>query len=58
MRHVQTQMHQGDQHPVEEHQLMLRASPGGPLTPAPAPLVTRGLTPRRPRLGQLLDQSR
>ncbi len=56
MRQLQPQADQGDQHPVDEDQLVIGPGTSHPLPIAAPTFPERGLALRRPRVGQLLDQ--
>ena len=56
VRQLQPQVDQGDQHPVDEDQLVIGPGTSCPLTVAAPTFPERGLALRRPRVGQLLDQ--
>ncbi|MFC9644299.1 hypothetical protein ACFTZF_38145 [Streptomyces mirabilis] len=56
MRQLQPQVDQGDQHPVDEDQLVIWPGTGRPLTVVAAPFVERRLAPCRPRASHFLDQ--
>ncbi|MFE2837932.1 hypothetical protein ACFXI6_44310 [Streptomyces mirabilis] len=56
MWQLQPQVDQGDQHPVDEDQLVIWPGTGRPLTVVAAPFVERRLAPCRPRASHFLDQ--
>lgn len=56
VRQLQPQADQGDQHPVDEDQLVIRPGTGRPLTVVAAPFVERRLALCRPRASHFLDQ--
>ncbi|MFB8037205.1 hypothetical protein ACFC5Z_30580 [Streptomyces sp. NPDC056004] len=49
-------MHQGNQHPVGEDEVVLRSGDSLPLPLGATPLVQGRLAPGKPRVCQLLDQ--
>ncbi|MEU2867438.1 hypothetical protein ACIQWL_55060 [Streptomyces mirabilis] len=56
VREPSAQVHQGDQHPVGEDQVVLRSGASLPLPLGATPLVLSRLAPGKPRVCQLLDQ--
>ncbi|MFG2636414.1 hypothetical protein ACGFX8_21450 [Streptomyces sp. NPDC048362] len=56
MRKIVSQVRERDQHPVDEHQTMLRARTGLAAAVAAAPLPQRRLLLRLPRRDELSDE--